>query len=509
MKERIVLIIGGGVAGLSAAYSLLKEGAIYKPIIIEADSTVGGLSKTLDYSGNLIDIGPHRFFSKDDRVLQFWYNFLPAQGAPAKDDLLLKRSFIFNGHINPEIDDKCMLNRRRFSRIFFNKKFFDYPVNMNLKTILNMGLFKTALCGFSYIKSCFIKRKENSLEDFMINRFGKVLYSMFFEFYTQKVWGRHPKKISKDWGAQRIKGLSLLKTLLNKILSKKETSLIEEYIYPKLGASQLWNDMANEIIRLGGEIHLNSKVVGLNYDNNKIKSLTVDSPNGKQEYFGDYVVSSMPIRDLILNLSSAPQEIFSIAQNLPYRDYILVSHLVKNFNLKNNTNWPTINNICPDSWIYVQDREVNVGRLYIPANFSPYITKNSDELLVGMEYFANENDELWKMTSNEIFDFSISELKALGAITSKDDVIKSYRYAAKDAYPAYFDSYKDFGQVREFLNNIDNLYCIGRNGQHKYNNMDHSTLSGILVADTIINKKQKDSLWNINTEKDYQETKSF
>ena len=509
MEEKVVLIIGGGIAGLSAAYVLLTEGKGFKPIVIEVDDVVGGLSKTLNYDGNLIDIGPHRFFSKDQRVMNFWKSFLPPQGFPAKDDLLLNRELAFDGGIDPEIDDKCMLKRRRFSRIYYNKKFFDYPVKMNLKTVLNLGLFKTALCGFSYIKSCFCKQKEVTLEDFMINRFGKVLYRIFFEFYTQKVWGRHPKNISKDWGAQRIKGLSLLKALLNKLSLKKETSLIEEYIYPKYGATQLWEEMASEIVRLGGEIHTNSKVVGLDLDENQeIRTLKVKTNAGIYDYFGDYIISSMPIKDLISCISKVPSEVSCVAKSLPYRDYILVSHLLKDFNLKNNTSWPTLANICPDSWIYVQDREVTVGRLYIPKNFSPYIANNDSEVLLGMEYFATVGDKLWDKTDAELFEFSVDELVTLGAIKDKSDILKSYRLNVEKAYPAYFDSYKDFDVIKNFINAISNLYCIGRNGQHKYNNMDHSTLSGILAAESIINKTPKEFLWEINTEKDYQETKS-
>lgn len=507
-KKRIVLIIGGGIAGLSTAYSLLKENPSYKPIIIEQEDVVGGLSRTINYDGNLIDIGPHRFFSKEERVMDFWKSFLPMQGSGARDDLALGRDFNFDGSSDPESEEKSMLKRRRYSRIYYSKKFFDYPVKMNLKTVLNLGIFKTAICGFSYIKSCFYKRKENSLEDFMINRFGKVLYRIFFEFYTQKVWGRHPKDISKEWGAQRIKGLSLMKALLNKLSFKKETSLIEEYIYPKYGASQLWDEMAKEILRMGGEIHTNSKVIGLNLENNRITSITVRTPKGEFEYHGEYVVSSMPIRDLISSLSCVPQErCLAISQDLPYRDYILVSHLLKDLKLKNNTEWPTTNNICPDSWIYVQDREVSVGRLYIPKNFSPYISNNDNEILLGMEYFCNENDEFWNKSEEEAFEYSIDELLKLGAIKDRSDILKSYRLKVKDAYPAYFDSYKDFDEIKDFINKIENLYCVGRNGQHKYNNMDHSTLCGILTAEAIINQSPKELLWNVNTEQDYQETK--
>lgn len=507
-RNKTALIIGAGPAGLAAAYSLLTETEDVKPIIIETDEQIGGLSKTINYEGNLTDIGPHRFFSKDQRVLDFWEKFLPNQGYPAKDDILLERSVSFaEGGSNPEADELSMLKRKRYSRIYYMNKFFDYPVKMNLKTILNLGLIKTVICGFSYIKSCFIKRQEKSLEDFMINRFGKVLYQIFFERYTQKVWGRHPKNISKEWGEQRIKGLSLLKTILNKFLIKKETSLIEEYIYPKLGAGQLWDEMAKKIIALGGEIHTQAEVVGLNIENNKITALKVKQNQEVIDWYGDIIISSMPVKDLILGLSTIPESIKNIAEGLPYRDYELISFLVKDFNLKNNTEWKTIGNICPDSWIYIQDRGVKVGRIYIPKNFSPYICNDLNETLIGMEYFCDKGDDFRQMSDDEVFEFASNELLKIGAIKNNCDILKSYRLKAEKAYPAYFDTYSDFDKIKEFLNSIENLYCIGRNGQHKYNNMDHSVLSGITACDVIKNSFPKDILWEVNTEKSYQETK--
>ena len=506
-KQRVALIIGAGAAGMSAAYFLAEKSDI-KPIVIEAESRIGGLAKTLDFEGIKSDIGPHRFFTKSESVMSLWSQVLSLQGENALDDNILNRSINFkNGTANPETRDKVFLRRRRFSRIYYMNKFFDYPVKMNLRTIFNMGLWRTAVAGLSYIKSCLIKRKEHNLEDFMINRFGRVLYEMFFEFYTKKVWGRHPQSISKEWGEQRIKGLSLLKTLINKISKNKETSLIEEYFYPKYGAGQMWDEMASTVLEKGGEIHLGAKVIGINIENDRIVSIKVQNEKGVYDYFGDYIISSMPVKELICGMNNVPDNIKEIAEGLPYRDYQLISFKVKDFNLKNNTDWKTINNICPDSWIYVQDREVNVGRIYIPKNFSPYLSKNPEDIFICMEYFCDKGDNLWEMTDNEIFDFGIEELIKINALKSKEDVLKSYRYKVEKAYPAYFDTYADFGTVKNYVNSIQNLYLIGRNGQHKYNNMDHSTLSGMESAKIIIENGDKTKLWEVNAEQSYQETK--
>ena len=508
-KKQYILIIGAGIAGLTAGYSIVLNSDEYKPIIIEKDSDIGGLARTYNYDGIKADIGPHRFFTKNEEVFNLWKEILPLQGYNAKDDIYLERMNDFkNGIANPQIDDKVFLKRRRFSRIYYNKKFFDYPIKINLSTIFNMGCFNTLLCGFSYIKSCFIKQKEKNLEDFMINRFGKKLYSMFFEHYTEKVWGRHPKNISKEWGEQRIKGLSLLKAIFSKFKAQKENSLVEEYFYPKYGANQMCEEMAKVILDKGGEIYLNSKVTNIKLEDNEVKKLEIISKNNKYELSGDFIISSMPIKDLIGSMDNCPQLVKNIAENLPYRDYQLVSFLVKNFNLVNNTDWKTINNICPDSWIYIQDRDVTIGRIYIPKNFSPYLSNDLNDTLICLEYFCNKNDKLWLMSDEEIYSYAINELIKINAITSDKDIIKSYQLKKEKAYPAYFDSYKEFSIVKNFLSSIDNLICIGRNGQHKYNNMDHSTLSGITAADIIINKLDKSVIWDINTDKTYQEVKS-
>lgn len=506
-----IVIIGAGPAGLSAALSIL-ENTDYKPIIIEKDSEIGGLSKTLKNGDFFTDIGPHRFFTKNDKVMNLWTSLLSVQGKSAIDDLILGRNFNENG-ANPETEDNVFLKRKRFSRIYYRKHFIDYPIKINPSIFIAMGLFKSIQAGFSYIKSCFFKLNETNLETFMINRFGRVLYELFFEGYTYKVWGIHPKMIQKEWGEQRIKKISLLGILINAIKSaihlnkEKETSLIDEYFYPKFGSSQMWESMANRIIELGGKIMLNTQVIGINNDNSKITSIKILDKISRNEDIIDVtnVISSMPIKDLIINMENVPSNISEIASNLPYRDFILVNFVTKNLNLKNNTKHKTINNIAPDSWIYLQDSDITAGRMDIMNNFSPYFVKDfKNNIVINLEYFCNENDEFWTKSDVEIIEFAQQELLKINAL-DKNDIKLSRVFRITKAYPSYFGSYENFDKIKDFINSIENLYPIGRNGQHKYNNMDHSILSGIIVADILKNNSEKKNIWNINTEQNYQE----
>lgn len=509
-KKKTAIIIGAGPAGLSAACKLIDETDI-KPIIIEQDSVVGGISKTVFYDGCGTDIGPHRFFTKSSDVMNFITDFLPLQGKPAKDDILLNRNFVQTDGSDPENEDLVFLKRRRFSRIYYLKKFFDYPISLKPKLFLNLGFVRTMKIGFSYIKSCFVKRNEVSLEDFMINHFGKVLYELFFEKYTQKVWGKHPSEIPKDWGSQRIKGVSLFKILLKAVLApfnvilKRETerSLVEEYYYPKYGAGQLWSLMAEKIVKSGGEIRFNSKAEKFYNDGKRIYSVVL---NNGEEIKADYLISSMPIKDLISGMQYVPNTVQNIASNLEYRNYILVSLIASKINLKNDTNYPTVNNIAPDSWIYMQEEDIKAGRIHIMNNFTPYVIDDfKNKVVINLEYFCSEGDEFWTKSQEDMINFGISELKKLNII-KKEDILQSKYIALEKAYPAYFGAYKDFDVIKDYLNKFDNIYCIGRNGQHKYNNMDHSILSGLNVV-YAIKTGNPTILWDVNTESDYQETK--
>ena len=374
MEKKKVIIIGAGPAGLTAAYELLKDkNNKYEVLVLEETNEIGGISRTVKYNGNRMDIGGHRFFSKDESVMSFWENLMPLQGKNSFDDELLKRNKPLKaGGPNPEEEDKVMLIRNRVSRIYYLKKFFDYPVSMKKETFKNMGLKRTINAGFSYLKSIFIKKKEDSLENFYINRFGKVLYGMFFEKYTEKLWGRHPSKISADWGAQRVKGLSVtavIKDMFSKLFNSKnkkntETSLIEEFWYPKYGPGQLWETLAEEIEILGGKIQKGYLVSGINIENNRIKSVECIINGENKELEADIFISSMPLKNLILGFKGKviPQDILDIAKGLPYRDFITVGLLVNKLDLENRTSIKTLGNIVPDCWIYVQEPDVKLRK---------------------------------------------------------------------------------------------------------------------------------------------------
>ncbi len=510
--KKTIIVAGAGPAGLTFAYELLKKTKKYDVIILEESNDIGGISKTVKYKGNRIDIGGHRFFTKSDEVNKIWNEILPIQGKPSKDDVKLKRKINLNNDgPDPEKEDKVLLKRNRISRILFCNKFYDYPISLKFETIKNMGFIRTMICGFSYIKSCIFKKKETNLENFYINRFGKKLYSLFFEDYTTKVWGRSPKEIDASWGAQRVKGISIRKVIGNalskifKINNKDvETSLIEEFTYPKFGPGFLYEEMAKKITDMGGTIIKNSKVIKVNAKKNKISEIVALEDNKEITYKCNYFISSMPLKDLIEDMD-APKRIVSIASNLPYRDFITFGILVKKLKIHNKTNIKTINNIIPDTWIYVQDRSVKMGRIQVFNNWSPYMVKDYKKTVwIGLEYFCNEDSEFWNMSKKKGIEFAINELVKIGFIDKKD-VIDATRIKVKKAYPAYFDSYKDINKVIKYINTFDNLYCIGRNGQHRYNNMDHSMLTAIKAVDSLLNNKNKKEIWNVNVEQDYHE----
>ncbi|MBP3560270.1 MAG: NAD(P)/FAD-dependent oxidoreductase [Clostridia bacterium] len=513
---KTAIIIGAGPAGLTAAYQLLKETDIL-PVIFEENDFIGGISRTAQHNGNRIDIGGHRFFSKIDEVNSIWQELLPLQGAPSFDDIKTETEKPLSPDgPDPEKEDKVLLLRNRVSRIYYLRKFFDYPISLKPETFINMGLSRTLKAGFGYIYSCISKKEETSLENFYINRFGKPLYEMFFEDYTEKLWGINPSKISADWGAQRVKGLSLTKALLNIITKpfKKdenvETSLIEQFYYPKKGPGQLWEALANEVEKKGGKILKKHRVTDFTVEAGKISSVFVETPEGKKQFKADYIISTMPVKDLVNGLGdSVPESVKAVADALPYRDFLTVGLLVKKLNLENKTKHKTLGNIVPDCWIYIQERDVKIGRLQIFNNWSPYMVKDPENTVwIGLEYFCNEGDEFWNMSDKEFTEFAINELEKIGIING-EDVLDSVRLKVKKAYPAYFGSYKDFPLVRKHLDSIENLYCIGRNGMHRYNNMDHSMMTAIEAVNCIKNNyKDKSSIWNVNTEKEYHEEKA-
>ena len=512
------LIIGAGPAGLTAAYELLTKDRDMEVVVFEESEKMGGISRTVDYKGNRMDMGGHRFFSKVPEVNEWWEKMLPQQGAPTYDDIILKRPMqMHEGGPDPEKTDRVMLRRNRVSRIFFDRKFYDYPISLKIETFKNMGLGTTMVAGFSYIRACIFKRKENSLEDFYINRFGKKLYSMFFEHYTENLWGRHPSQIDPSWGAQRVKGVSIMAVVKNALSKqfgnknrKVETSLIEEFSYPKLGPGELWDVTAQEISKLGGTILTNAKVTGIHKnEQNHITGITYEQDGKEMSMEGDLVISSMPIKDLVAGMNDVPKDPARIAAGLPYRDYMTVGVLIPHLNLENRTNIPTVGNIVPDNWVYVHDRSVQMGRFQIYNNWSPYLVKDLEHTIwMGLEYFCNEGDQMWMMTDEQFAKMAIDEMITLKLIDSSKAVMDYHVERVKKAYPAYFDTYEEMDTLVDYLNSIDNLYCVGRNGQHRYNNIDHSMCTSFETVKNIISgTRDRSNIWSVNTEMEYHEEK--
>ena len=537
-QKQSVVIIGGGPAGLTAAWELVKDGGSdkYDVTVLEATREFGGISRTVKHDGNRMDIGGHRFFSKDDRIMDWWKEVLPLQGAPSYDDKKLHREHDMEpGGPDPEVEDKVMLKRHRVSRIYWNRHFLDYPISLSANTLKAMGFKLTMVAGFSYLKSMFHKLPETNLENFYINRFGRKLYSMFFEGYTEKLWGRHPSEISADWGAQRVKGLSIMGVLKNafqKLLPKKrdnsevETSLIEEFWYPKYGPGQLWETVESNCETAGVKVVTDAKVIEVRQRDGHIASVVTEAADGtRTEWNADQFISSMPVKDLVEAIDAAgadteavatgskaaPKAVTEVAEGLPYRDFVTVGLLVNHLKLENTTDIPTLGNppIVPDCWIYVQDPGYKVGRIQVFNNWSPYLVKNVDDTVwIGLEYFCEEGDTFWNMSEEDAVKFAISELMRMGVIENPQDVLDSHRERVKKAYPAYFDTYDRIDEVIDYLDGFGNLYCVGRNGQHRYNNMDHSMATAIEAVGNIKSGKgTKENVWSVNTDQSYHEEK--
>jgi protoporphyrinogen oxidase len=520
MKKAI--IIGAGPAGLTAAYELLKTQAI-KPIIFEKSGSIGGLAKTLYYKGNGIDIGPHRYFSKSATVTHWWLNILPLLGKTVDNDTLSAQSLAGpNGATSPLPISAApgMLLKNRSTRILYLGKFYDYPVSLSFRTLANFGFIKTLKIGASYGISRLNKREEKSLEDFMINQFGRELYNSFFKSYTEKVWGIPPAAMPPDWGRQRIQGVSVLSVLLHAIQSalrtapvsgdhRAETSLIKQFMYPQKGSGQIWEEAARHVERSGGEIAINKEIIGIAYTGNTIRSVVVrdTATNTVETCECDYLLSSMPVKDLIAAMGdSVPEPVKRAAGGLIYRNIVIVGLLLKELTIKNRTAGRTSPDTIEDNWMYIQEPGVKVGRLQIYNNWSSAMLADENTVWIGLEYYCGDDDILWRMPPDEMKMLAIDELVKIGII-SKEQVLDGVVIKEPKAYPAYFGAYQQFGVIKGFVGTFENLYLIGRNGMHRYNNLDHATLTAMAAVDNInTGVPTKESIWAINTEQRHLET---
>ena len=523
--ERIAVIVGAGPAGLTAALEMLRRSDI-TPIVFETETQVGGISKTIDYRGNRMDLGGHRFFSKSDWVMRWWQEILPVAEGQSEAGKALRISYQGQERdLAPEVfgaasSDAVLLVRQRLSRIFYRRRFFDYPLKLNPNTIRNMGLIESLRTGMSYAQARLAHRSpEVSLEDFLINRFGDRLYRTFFKSYTEKVWGVPCEEISAEWGAQRIKGLSVTKAIAHALKTPfrgaadtaqkgTETSLIERFLYPKLGPGQMWEEVARRIARRGGAIHLGHRIVGIERTDLNVTAVKVrDGDAGSIRTIPcDYLISTMPVRELVAFLKPADAQVVRIAEGLPYRDFVTVGLLLRKMTLPRNRQTLTSQNgMPPDNWIYIQEPDVRIGRLQVFNNWSPSMVADPDTVWLGLEYFCREDDDLWSMADGEFLDFAARELAHIGMIDRRD-VLDGTVVRVRKAYPAYFGEYARFEQVRAYLDRFANLYPVGRNGMHRYNNQDHSMLAANLAVSSIANSGAgKADIWRINAEENYHE----
>jgi protoporphyrinogen oxidase len=520
--SKIAVIAGAGPAGLTAALELLKRSEI-TPVVFEAETQVGGISKTVNYRGNRMDLGGHRFFSKSDWVMRWWQDVLPVVGAEAGKALRIGYQRQARDLV-PEIyggesSDAVLLVRQRLSRIFYRRRFFDYPLKLNPNTIKNMGLIESLRTGVSYAQAQLAHRSpEVSLEDFFINRFGERLYRTFFKSYTEKVWGVPCEEISAEWGAQRIKGLSITKAIAHALKAPfrgaadtaqkgTETSLIERFLYPKFGPGQMWEEVARRIALAGGAIHLGHRVVGIERTDLNVTAVQVRDTMGSVRTIPcDHFISTMPVRELVASLKPEDARIARIAGGLPYRDFMTAGLLLRKMTLPHNRQTLTSHNgMPPDNWIYIQEPDVRIGRLQVFNNWSPAMVADPDTIWLGLEYFCRQGDDLWSMGDGQFVDFAARELVKIG-MADINDVLDGTVVRVPNAYPAYFGEYAEFEKVRAYLDRFANLYPVGRNGMHRYNNQDHSMLAAAAAVNSLVNGgKGKADIWLINTEEEYHE----
>ncbi len=564
----------GLTAGLSFLQKSTEIPFDLEIIILESEQQLGGLSRTHNYKGNRMDIGGHRFFSKSDEVMQWWLDLMPIEiqadlASPEKTEKITinyqgksreiewaktgvrpelqvvegnsngvsegnaigvvegNSNEVVEGNSNgvsegnaigvvegnsSDVVEGKMLVRSRLSRIFYLRKFFKYPISLSWQTLKNLGVVRVIRVGMSYCQArIFPIKPENNLEEFFINRFGKELYRTFFQSYTEKVWGVKCSEISAEWGAQRIKGLSITEAIKHALFKNKsgdvsqkniETSLIEKFLYPEFGPGQMWELVGKKIRESGGCIYLGARVNSVKLEGSQVREIEYLNQLGEQQRITDidYLLSSMPIQQLIDGMEGivVPESVKEVSKGLIYRDFITVGLLIRKF--KNQAE-------LKDNWIYIQESDVRVGRLQIFNNWSPKLVKNAEHYWIGLEYFCQQNDDLWLKTDEEMVEFAMSELIQLDLV-ERQDILDGTSLKVPKTYPAYFGSYNRFDEITEFIDGISNLYPIGRNGMHRYNNQDHSMLTAFRTVESILfGSVQKKSIWEINTEMEYHEEK--
>ncbi len=461
--KRFVVIVGAGPAGLAAGLELVKNG--FAVTILEREDMIGGIAKTIQYKGFRFDVGGHRFFTKNKEVNQLWVETL----------------------------GKDFRRTPRLSRIYYDNKYFKYPIEL-LDTLRNVGFFVSLTCVASFLRyKVFPIKPEVSFSDWTTNRFGKKLFEMFFKSYTEKVWGISTDKLSAEWAAQRIKGLSLWKAVKHSLLKRQTRvkSFIDEFKYPKHGPGMMYEKMAEKIESLGGKILLGHQVTSFKVKEDKVIGVeAINLKNGKRiKSSPDYIISTMPLPQTIKSLSPRVVALNNIEKKLKFRDFLSVNLVVKK------------SHVFPDTWIYIHDSRVKMGRIQNFKNWSEYMT--SDKLLtpVGCEYFCNQGDRLWSMKDQSLIELAKSELELMNLV-KKEEVIDGNVYRMRDAYPVYMGSYqKLIGSARAVLEKYSNLQVAGRGGMFRYNNMDHSILAGLSAARNITGRHY--NLWAINEEKEY------
>jgi protoporphyrinogen oxidase len=463
MSNEPVVIIGAGPAGLTAAYELARRGI--RTVVFERSDTVGGIARTERYRDYYFDIGGHRFFTKIERINQLWQEMMGNE----------------------------FIKVPRMSRIYYNGKFFHYPLNFT-NTLLNLGILESLLILVSYLRARIRPHpEEETFDQWVSNRFGERLFRTFFKTYTEKVWGIPCSTIRADWAAQRIKGLSLLSAVSNAIFGTQKTkSLISEFDYPLFGPGMMWQRFQEKIEASGGVVHLNSQVVGIGRGPTGIKSLTVRKDGLTQELPVGHLISSIPLNRLALLLDpEAPPPVREAADGLSYRAFLIVVLIVGREHL------------FPDQWIYIHSPEVRVGRIQNFKNWSAAMVPDSAKTSIGMEYFCNEGDDFWEKPDDELVAIASRELELLGLAESRN-VTEGLVVRQPNAYPVYDQEYKKhLATMRDFIGEFENLQTIGRSGMHRYNNMDHSMLTGLLAAENLTGACH--NLWEINEEEEYLE----